>query len=197
MPATRPAASAAGQSAESMPLRRGGSTSAGKSPGISSSGGFGFFRVLGALAIVIGAILVLRWGSRWFLGLQIPAGSAPAIRVLARQVVAPRQQLMLIKVGRRILLVANTGAQMNALCEVTDTEEVDQLMAETKQPAAAPAGKPFWSVFKRAESQFEQRESGASVASQDKIEPELATTREEVNGLLGKVKAISRSFRKA
>lgn len=194
-PATQPAAVSA---IESIPLRRGAAPNGPGKPASSlSNGGTGAWRVLGALVIVIGAILLLRWGGKRLLGIQTPGGSPSAIRVLSRQVVGPRQQLMLVQIGRRILLVANSGAQMNSLCELTDAEEVASLLAQVNERKAAPAARPFWSYFRREQSQFADTDPAAEPARHERTEPELATTREEIHGLLDKVQAISRSFKKA
>jgi flagellar biosynthetic protein FliO len=184
---------------ESTPIRRGSQPATpGKTTGMTTSAGLSLLRVLGAMAVVIAAILVLRWGSKRILGLPIAGGPSSAIRVLSRQVIGPRQQLMLIHVGNRILLVGNSGAQMNPLCEMTDAEEVSNLLVQIKDHRSMPPARPFWSLFRRAESRFdEEAPAVAGAGEQEQVDPDLASTREEIDGLLNKVKAISRSFKKA
>jgi flagellar biogenesis protein FliO len=95
--------------------------------------------VVGSLAIVLGLFLVLAWCSRKF----APAGSAQlpkeALELLGRASLSPRQQVQLVRLGNKLLLVALTPAGAETLTEITDAAEVERLtgLCRRGQPASA------------------------------------------------------------
>ena len=83
-----------------------------------------------ALGIVLGAIFVsTRFGSAWECR-RLGRGSG-ALQVVSRLNIAPKQQILLVRVGRRLVLVGNSGTQMNPLCEIGDPEEAALLLGQT------------------------------------------------------------------
>ncbi|HAU36557.1 MAG TPA: flagellar biosynthetic protein FliO [Phycisphaerales bacterium] len=123
--------------------------------GTDLGGGWG--RTLAALAIVVGLIFLLRWVLRRM-------GSPSAVRrgpmeVIARTTVSGRQQLLLVRLGERLLVVGSGPEGMTSLGEVRDPAEVAALtqsaeagrasVVETlrekfsrRQPAGRDEGKP-------------------------------------------------------
>jgi len=93
----------------------------------------GWGRMLGALAVVA----VLIFAARWFLRRWDAAGPtalAGPMEVLARAPVAPRQQLLLVRLGKRLVLIGAGGGAMSTLAEVTDPAEVNELIQAVKSP---------------------------------------------------------------
>jgi len=82
-----------------------------------------------ALGLVIALILVLRYLlRRWAKGTAGLSG-AGAIEVVGRAALPPRGQLLLVRLGRRLVLVATWHGGATALSEVTDPAEVAELTA--------------------------------------------------------------------
>jgi flagellar biogenesis protein FliO len=127
-------------------------------------------RVALALIGVICLILLLRWGARQVFPGAIATGRGQAIRVLARCALAPRQQVVLIQVGRRIVVAADCNSQLISLSQITDADEVASLIGEIRRDKASPIGTPFTSWFRRAESAFAGDE--AEIVAADKAEIE-------------------------
>ncbi len=120
-----------------VPRRTGGDESRTIYGASKGDGTGGWLRTLGALAVVAGLILAVRWFlRRW--GASGPAGQAGPMEVLARASVAPRQQLLLVRLGKRLVLIGASGGAMTTLAEVSDQAEVDELMRSVK--AAHGAG---------------------------------------------------------
>lgn len=161
-------------------------------------------RVAGALGVVLGCIFIVRWAGKKFLGLQSTGNGGGAVVILSRTAVSPRQQLMLIQVGRRIVLVANCGVQMNALCEISDADEVAALAGQLQERRRTSATSAFLSIFGKAGAKFEAQQPAISPEisndeeqSQDEpLEPELATTRQEMRGLMDRVHQLAQHYRK-
>jgi len=165
----------------------------------------GVIRVVGALGVVLGCILIVRWAGKKFLGLQTTGSAGGAVQILSRTPVSPRQQLMLIQVGRRIVLVANCGVQMNALCEISDADEVAALAGELQQKRRTSATSAFLSIFGKAGAKFEAQQqpiatpeitSDEEAPTDEPVEPELATTRQEMRGLMDRVHQLAQHYRR-
>jgi flagellar biogenesis protein FliO len=94
-------------------------------------------RICYSLALVLGLVVLLRWGARWVFPSTMMARRSGAIRLLARTPLGPKQQVMLIAVGRRVLVVADNGQQMTRLTEITESEEISGLTADLAQARVA------------------------------------------------------------
>lgn len=97
-----------------------------------------FISVISSLAIVIGLILA----SAWFYRKAAPtiSGALPkqVVQVLGRTPLAPRQQLVLLRLGSKLVLVSNLHGEVRTISEITDPLEVDRLagLCEAAQPGS-------------------------------------------------------------
>lgn len=91
----------------------------------------GWPRTLGALAVVVTLIFAARWFlRRW--GASGTTNLTGPMEVIAKESVAPRQQLLLIRLGKRLVLIGTGSGAMSTLAEVTEPAEVDELMQAVK-----------------------------------------------------------------
>src|SRR5262245_54650278 len=99
--------------------------------------------VAGSLGAVLAVFMVVVWCSRRF----APAGSAwipkGAHELLGRSPLAGRQQMHLIRIGNRLLLVAISPVGMETLTEITDSVEVENLLSLCKRTSTASASAAF------------------------------------------------------
>ena len=99
--------------------------------------------VAGSLAAVLGLFMAVVWFSRR-LG---PPGSAPlpkeVLEMLGRAPLGPRQQMQLVRLGNKLVLlhVSSNGAE--ALAEVTDALEVERLSALCRRTLPGSASASF------------------------------------------------------
>jgi flagellar biogenesis protein FliO len=102
-----------------------------------------FLRVGGALGAVLALLLLTRVMLRRMAG-PLAGGRRPSgvLEVLARYPVARGQQLVLLKMSGRIVLLHQSKAGMTALSEVTDPDEVAQLLARVES-GSGPGGPGF------------------------------------------------------
>jgi flagellar biosynthetic protein FliO len=157
-------------------------------------------RVALALGAVLLLIIVLRWIGKRFFSTPGSHRSSRAIQVLSRSILSPKQQLMLVQVGRRLIVVADSGTQMNPLCEIRDADEVAELVGQVHQDKGDSITKTFGQLFGRAKTAFdgdeEKSESAKPTTSDDSIdEPVLSETRNELTGLADRIRLLSRQFR--
>jgi flagellar biogenesis protein FliO len=115
-----------------------------------------------ALSGVIGLILLLRYcGTKFFPAAVVP-GRPQAVRVLSRCPLAPRQQVLLIQVGKRIVVAGDSGGQLTSLAQITDADEVAALVGEISRAKASPIGRPFKGWFTKAADEFVPDDDGAA-----------------------------------
>lgn len=97
--------------------------------------------VIGSLGIVLGLFVVLVWLSRRF----APAGTAAlpkeAVELLGRTSLGTNQQMQLVRVGTKLLLVALSPQGARTLTEITSATEVERLteMCRRQKPDSATA----------------------------------------------------------
>lgn len=160
-------------------------------------------RVAIALAAVIALILLLRFGARRFLDLPGGQRSTSAVQVLSRTLLAPRQHVLLLKVGKRIIVVGESGGQMASLGDIADPDEVATLVGHIREEKLTVSAKAFGSLFRRAKDDLEETpetEANTPAPISDQFaetpqdDPEVVSTREEISDLMQKVRGLSRQF---
>ncbi|MCE9526776.1 MAG: flagellar biosynthetic protein FliO [Planctomycetales bacterium] len=97
--------------------------------------------VLGSLGIVLGLFVALVWFSRRF----APAGTAAlpkeAVELLGRTSLGGNQQMQLVRVGAKLLLVALSPQGARTLTEITSAAEVERLseLCRRQKPESSTA----------------------------------------------------------
>jgi len=155
-------------------------------------------RLLGAMALVVGLIFLLRWIGRRFFGATPIAGGTRAVQVLSRSLIAPRQSVMLMRIGRRLLVVADNGSQLASLSEITDPDEVAALIGQLQGEKLDIAGRTFGALFGRSRKDEAGEaavvETPVSVDESQTAEPDVSSARAELNGLMDQVRLASSRF---
>jgi len=102
----------------------------------------GLTRTLLSLGAVVLAILGVRYLLRR-MGIGQPGRSVAHGMELASSLrIGPRHQLLLVRMGRRLVLVGSGPEGMSRLAEVTDPGEIDELLGRASDKAAAPSQAP-------------------------------------------------------
>ena len=84
-------------------------------------------RIGGSLAAVVALIVVAGFAYRRVAG-GAGGGGGSVVRLVGRSVLTPKHQVMVLQVGRRLVVVGDAGHGMQPLCEVTDPEEVTEVL---------------------------------------------------------------------
>ncbi|WP_428386531.1 FliO/MopB family protein [Mucisphaera sp.] len=91
-----------------------------------------------ALGVVIALIFAARWLYQKLSGHQaVTARPTADVEVLSRTTVAPRSQILLLRVGQRVLVCSDTGQALSCLSEITQPEEVAAILGRTSTTAAS------------------------------------------------------------
>jgi flagellar biogenesis protein FliO len=185
---------------ESQAIERSASPAQAKSgpaaPPAAISTGMDTVRVVLSLLLVIVVIFLLRWIAQQFFGAPSTKRSSRAVQVLSRSMIAPRQHVLVLQVGRRVLVVGDSGAQMNPLCEITDADEIAALMGQLRQDKSDPVSRAFGTFFGKAEKDYDAApdEPPADRDREPDLDPGLATTKAELSGLIEKVRSVSKQM---
>jgi flagellar biogenesis protein FliO len=114
------------------------------------------YTVITALAIVLGAFLLFAWALRRGgknSGTRRGLLPADAVSVLGRVPLAARQFADLLRVGNKLVLVAQTPSGPTTLTEITDPVEVDRLVGLCQQFDPHSTTKAFEQVFQQLSSE--------------------------------------------
>jgi flagellar biogenesis protein FliO len=181
----------------------------------TQSTGFDSVRVALALTAVIGLILIMRTALRRFYPGAIPHRSTQSMRILCRFAVAPRQHVLLLQVGKRLIVVGDGGAQLNPLCEIAAPDEVEAILAQVREESATSLRK-FDLFFGKARKNYTEEPIADSDklpavpepdalpsapapevafdSSHELMDPSLNQTRDELSGLSQKVRDLARQL---
>jgi flagellar biogenesis protein FliO len=126
--------------------------------------------------------------------------NAGALQVISRLNLSPKQQVVLLRVGRRVVLIGNSGGQMNSLCEIGDAEEVAGLLGQAAtERTDSISGESFNAVLGGEEKRFEDEQNADVPAHGGDAGAEehqaLSNTRDELSDMMDKVRNLSRQFR--
>lgn len=180
---------------EQKPIRRNGVPTSTTMPGRGNAGSTNSAWDMGKVPLALGGVLLLIFAMRALGKKMVPgaagAGSSKAVQVLMRSSVSPRQQLILVRVGRRLVLVGSGGGgEMNSLCEINDPDEVAEVMGQIREDKSSTS-KNFTAMFGRAGKAYEEQPS-----SDDPVTSPAVTRNsgEDLNGLTERVRRIAEQF---
>ena len=111
-------------------------------------------RMVAALAVVLGAFMVLLWVTKKIQGPSKSIMSKQTLEVLGQKQINKTHSLHLIRLGQRILLISASDSSVTCLSEINDPVEVAQLLNTNSQ--AGDSSELPQSTFKRIFAQYEQ-----------------------------------------
>ncbi len=115
-----------------------------------TSSGRALLTVVSSLAVVLAVFFAFVWITRS----AAPKGMAPlakeVVESLGRAPLLGRQQMQLIRIGNKLVLLSVTPTGADALTEITDPEEVDRLAGLCRQGQAGSITESFRQVLNQA-----------------------------------------------
>jgi flagellar biogenesis protein FliO len=144
---------------------------------------------LGALGIVLALIAVAVYAvRRWVPAARITDGGA--LRVIARAGLSPKHGLALIQVGRRLVLIGISGDRMTGLSEVTDPDEVAELLAQPAAGGRRQSSELFGDLL-RQEARSYVRPGRSQPKDADPQETSVARTQKSLTDLLSRLRSVN------
>ena len=106
-----------------------------------------FVSVASSLLIVLGLVLGAAWCYRRAVPGAVTGMPKQVLQVLGRMPLAPRQQLVLIRFGHKLVLVSNLHGEVRTISEITDPLEVDRVAGICESSQAGSISDSFRSVL--------------------------------------------------
>ena len=155
---------------------------------------------------MIALIFLLRWFGKVFFPVATGKAQSRVVEVVSRSPLAPKQQVMLLRVGKRLLVVGDSGGQLSTLCEISDPDEVASMVGQLREEKSLVSTAAFGSLFGRFSRKFEPSEA----EMRDPPEPsdrqmlidgtdevhEPAGARADIDGLRDRVRRLAEQFNK-
>ncbi len=154
----------------------------------TSAEGANGWQVALSLAAVLGLIIGLYWVSRRVLpgGMFGNAATTRAIEVLARAPLGSKHRALIVQVGQRILVIAESpGQPLSTLCQITDPNEAASLIGQ------------LGGDQRGAMSAFLEKATNSASPSAPAANSDLAATKQELDGLLQQVRNMSQQIGRA
>lgn len=159
-------------------------------PATTQSNSSSVLTVLMALGFVIGLIFLLRAGMRKMLGTSAAVSSSSVVQVLTRVAVAPRNHVVLLRVGGRILVVSDSPSGMRTLSQIDAPEEVADILTAVSSAKSNSVTAGFGQMLTSLGSSYEPQATAAE-AGTDENEFRIDRARDNVSGLLGKLRNLT------
>ncbi len=141
-----------------------------------------------ALVIVIALIFAVRMLLRRMSGQGGAGDSGGLVEVLARSTIAPKTQVLFLKVQQRILLVAQGPAGVQPLANIDDPQEIAQLLTAIDAGKSNSITRGFRQLMSRMDRAYESPEETAGA---DQSEHSIDRANEQVSGLLGRLRRMN------
>jgi flagellar biogenesis protein FliO len=135
------------------------------------------------LVAVLALIGVAAFVVKRFMPAKTLLTGAGVLDVVARLSLSPKQTLILVKMGKRLVLLGMSGESMTALSEVTDPEQVAFMLGQAASESSSSMTSTFARSIQRESLVYEDED-------EDFDEPEEMTA--DVRGLLDKVRHFTR-----
>lgn len=150
---------------DDRPIARQRSHSVGASAGSEAAATSNWLRPMLSLAGVTALILLLAWGYRAVTGVS-PLAARPRapgmIQVLSRTSLSPKQALVLVRVGPRMVLIGAGADSLTTLHTIDDSELVARLAGEATGSAKAGVTAEFRRTLELAAGDFDDKSSDES-----------------------------------
>jgi flagellar biogenesis protein FliO len=161
-----------------------------KTDNVGDSGSW-MLTTFSALAVVIGLIYGMRAVFVKMTGTKTATASSPIIEVLSRVSVAPRQHVLLLRLGDRVLLVSDSGNSMRTLTEITDPDEVAQLLQAVTAAKPNSMTQSFTKLLGGFNSQIDEHDEPLGEQGGDQGEVFVDRARDRLSILRSRLKTMS------
>ena len=158
------------------------------SPGLDTA------RVVVSLGVVLVLIFGLKlFGQKWFAPGSVKSSNR-TVETLSRATIGPKQQVVLVRVGkRRVLVIGDSGGKLSALDQITDANEIAELVGHLQTEKLGPtAANAFAGLFGKNAEKFAAAESEPpDVVDKDMVDSSVSSTQRDLESLLSKVRRVS------
>ncbi|PHR97927.1 MAG: hypothetical protein COA78_26760 [Blastopirellula sp.] len=103
--------------------------------------------IVASLLVVVGLFLIVAWVGKKNMPRSMMRLPTEVVQVLGKAQLSGKQQLQLVRVGQRLILLSVTPHGAETLTEITDPKEVESLMVQCKLESTGSASVNFNKVL--------------------------------------------------
>jgi flagellar biogenesis protein FliO len=160
--------------------------------GRSAQSSYSMARTLGALAGVVGLIVLLAWGYRAMTGGRLNLLSKPRrpglIELVSKTSLSARQSLCLVRVGPRLVLIGQSPENLRTLDVIDDADLAARLIGEAAGQRAGSSQAEFQDCLEREAMGYRHD----TIAVNETIPPEGRRLADVQQGLTDTIQRIRR-----
>lgn len=145
---------------------------------------------LTALGVVVGVILLARVGLTRLSRRGKNGSNSSVMEVLSRVNLAPRSQVLLIRLGQRVLVVGDSSGGLRTLADISDPQEIAALLAGVAAGRPNSISQGFSQLFNRFNSDYTGR-ARRDEEGGDGAERYVDRARDQVSGLISRVRTMT------
>lgn len=176
---------------ESIGPRQNAAGPAGESTQDFGPSGDWVLNLITALGVVLILVFLLRSSIvKWF-SKAGATGTSPVVEVLTRVSVAPKNHVLLLRVGNRILIVGDSSAGLRTLGQVDNAEEVADILTLVASNSPSGASGGFRRLLQGFNGEYRAQDERMELGEDDD-EFQVDRTRDRLAGLMGKLRSIGK-----
>lgn len=154
---------------------------------------------IGRVVLSLGGVALLIVGLgyvyRRMVGQQQAKGGA--VTLVSRSILTPKHQVMVLRVGHRLVVVGDGGNGMNTLCEIDDPSEVSAVLSAAGGDVDELRAQAFSATLDGAESHFAIPGGDSDPIEEPPADDTMfAGASREVQGLLDRVRGLTKQVQR-
>jgi len=143
-----------------------------------------------ALALVVVIIVALRFVLQRLGHGSATRQNAAVMEIVGRVSTGPRSAVLALRVGHRIVIVGQTANGLSPLADVSDPNEVAEVLAAAATHRSGSVSRGFATIFNHANRSYDEAIHNPNEAG-DLAEFDIDRARDEVGGLLSRVRSMA------
>ena len=120
-------------------------------------------------------------------GISGSTARSGVVDVVVRVRIGPRSNVILIRMGQRLLLVSESAAGLSMLANIHDPQEVDALLTTVTRSKSKSVTTGFATLLNRFNREYHEVER-AGTEGRDNAEFHVDRARDQLTGLLARVR---------
>lgn len=174
---------------ETLPLGSAAATPATNNSAQSPSHSAWMLNTILALGVVVAIILVLRVMLSKITGRPTTQSISPVLEVLDRISLAPRSQVVMVRVGQQILLLGDSPTGLRALAQINEPQQVADLLTALTSAKSTSISADFRNMMDRFNRMTQQDEEAEELfPSRASTESHTHKVKDQLGQLLAKVR---------
>ena len=148
-----------------------------------------------ALLVVLASIVGCAYAAKRHLRLGRSDGGLPALQVVARSYLSPKQSICLVRAGPRLIMVGVTADRITHLTDIDDPDAAAQLIGRAEASKEDSRTGAFQRLVVDEGTVYRRPSPAESMDPGRTVDARYGQSRGHLDGLLGKIRSYARTRR--